>query len=91
VLSLIATSSISSDPATVQLHRPNVPAIAKPNLYVLAIGIAKFETQRITPLSYTEDDAKAFVEHMTAQEGTNPTESQNGRLGRRFLVGATRE
>ena len=71
VLSLIATSSISSDPATVQIHRPNVPAIAKPNLYVLAIGIAKFETQRITPLSYTEDDAKAFVEHMTAQEGAN--------------------
>jgi WD40 repeat protein len=70
LLSLVAVSDKGvSDFAKVQIRHSATPERTKPSLYALAVGIARFESNQVTPLLYPEKDAIDFAKQMRAQEG----------------------
>ncbi len=70
LLTLLAESDKgSSDPASVQIRRPAMAGSAKPDLYVLAVGVSRFRNAPALNLKYAGRDAAAFAARMCAQEG----------------------
>lgn len=70
VLSIIVESDKgSSDPATVHIRRPEMPFSNKPDLYVLAVGVTRFQSSMVPPLNFSGRDATEFAAQMKLQEG----------------------
>lgn len=67
---LAATASATSRPVEVTVTRKVVDRamLGKPNLYVVAIGVSRYQDNRLN-LAYAASDAKAFVQAMAGQEG----------------------
>jgi WD40 repeat protein len=59
----------SSDPASVTIRRNPTGDEHKPNLYVLAIGVAEYKKHPSIKLQFAKNDADAFVERARRQEG----------------------
>lgn len=51
-------------------HWPKLVGIASPpDLYVLAIGVSRYQDTDIPPLAYADDDARALVQWADSQKG----------------------
>jgi uncharacterized caspase-like protein len=69
VISLVATNEkASSEPSLVHIKWRGATDWYKPNLYVVAVGVAKYNDENLN-LIYPDKDAEDFVKVMQAQEG----------------------
>jgi WD40 repeat protein len=59
----------ASEPAQLEITWVGGGAVAKPNLYVLAIGVREYEKPRKNELQFSDKDAEDFVKEAKAQEG----------------------
>lgn len=66
---IVENKYAASEPATVRLHWQGARAtVTKPTLYVLAIGVGKFDNPSIPPLKYAHQDALDLVELLKGQK-----------------------
>jgi WD40 repeat protein len=76
-ISIVAENRYASSvPATVRVRQRSIVAVAqaesqiiKPKLYILAIGVTRYQNQQFNTLSYPDKDARDFVGAMQAQKG----------------------
>jgi hypothetical protein len=77
-ISIIAENRYASSvPATVRIRQRPTAAVAaqaesqviKPKLYILAIGVTRYQNQQFNTLSFPDKDARDFVKAMQAQKG----------------------
>ena len=59
----------ASEPAQLQITWFGAGAVAKPNLYVLAVGVSKYEKAQNIDLKFADKDAQDFVKAAEAQKG----------------------
>jgi hypothetical protein len=69
VISLVATNqSASSEPAGAHIGWQGTKDWYKPDLYVLAVGVSKYNDKNLN-LTYPDEDADDFVKVMKEEEG----------------------
>jgi WD40 repeat protein len=66
---IVENKYAASEPATIRLRWQGVKeSVKKPTLYVLAIGVGKFDNPSISPLKYAPQDARDLVELLNMQK-----------------------
>jgi cyclophilin family peptidyl-prolyl cis-trans isomerase len=69
-IQIIASNNYSeSTPATVEIFYQTSRSLDLPNLWILSIGINRYDAQQLTNLSYAVNDAREIINVFKAQEG----------------------